>query len=349
VEAQIPVDDDLLPDEEEAPPEPDEPTRMQATVWPLFLLSLLLMGIGIGAALMGDDTEDDEAKLARIGEVAVTIPDELDRTATDPVHIVLDPAPGERPFRWRIIQRTSRRRGDSETSSIETRMRLDGTDALSSTEADDVDVVERSFTAADVILREGDRRLNPEISELVESFVREAEARFQRNSRGKITDFQWTSSTNEQIRQTLSLLADSTRLFSPHVPDAEVRPGESWSWSIPLGDDATDRDIGLRSQGTLDVTATFLGTIERDGRTLAVIEHDFRAGARGQRRPESDEDEHSPRFDLQGEGHGLALFDPERHDVSEHRLELELTTEITGEGDDEPIVQKSTLQMAVTH
>ena len=198
----------------------------------------------------------------------------------------------------------------------------------------------REYQRVGVSIRENGEPVDSQIAAQIESLLVGTRAVSTVDGIGKPTAYDWRSVTNPQVRKTLYILRHATQLLTPHFRRDAVNPGDSWTYRLPA--DAAGGGRFVESiEGDVEARATFVGTVERKGRRLAVIERSLNISGSGEIQLE---DEPGTRwFELTGEGSGRLLFDIEQGAIVQSRLIVDRTLEL--QGDDEARVRKGEIEL----
>jgi hypothetical protein len=186
---------------------------------------------------------------------------------------------------------------------------------------------ERVYDRVGVSIDEGGEPVQNEIAAQIESLLVGTRAISTVDTIGKPGTFEWKSVTNPQVRQTLGILRHGIQLLTPRMRRGKVNPGEKWQYKLPAS--------GLESryveslEGELAVEERLVGTVERDGRRLAVIDRSLQIDARG--KLEVEEVSGARAFELTGKGDGRVLFDIEAGAVVQSRLNVSRSLELEGD------------------
>ncbi|MFB6350170.1 MAG: hypothetical protein ABEK29_00040 [Bradymonadaceae bacterium] len=286
-------------------------------MWPLLLIALAMGTVGYYLAL-----SSPEPQLEHRGAYGIERSEPIDPEAVaDDENVTLQYGAGpERSLQLAIDQ--SHRAGDSEmTTQIdldlsETRESVDG--GIEYT---------REYEQVGVSMQENGRPVDAEIAAQIESLLVGTRAVSTVSSIGRPKTHEWRSVTNPQVRQTLYILRHATRLLTPHLRRDAVNPGDSWSYTLPAKSVA-DSQFVESLDGKVRVRMEYVGTVERDGRRLAVLDRSIELSGGGEIQLE---EEPGPRwFELSGQGSGRVLFDIERGMVVESRVNFERTLELQG-------------------
>lgn len=187
--------------------------------------------------------------------------------------------------------------------------------------------LDREYQRIGVSIQEDGRPVDAEIAAQIESLLSGTRAVSTVSPIGKPSSFDWRSVTNPQVRQTLYILRHATRLLTPHLRRDAVNPGDTWRYTLPAEGVGQSRFVES-IDGQIEIRNTFVGTVERQGRRLAVIERAFDLSGDGE---VTLEDEPGSRwFELTGKGTGRVLFDIDRGAVVESRLSLDRTLKMQG-------------------
>ena len=293
--------------------------RSDQRLWPLFVIALALGSVGYATALRNPNPELGQKESYDVdweGEGDVGEPSE----SSGPVALAY------RPGEERRLQIGFRQADTSGEYDVTTRIDLSLTEQRDG-RADEAGVrLERTYQKVGVSIEENERAIGPNIAAQMESLLLGSREILEVDPVGKPRETEWESVTNPQVRQTLRILRHATLLVMPRPRRGKVNPGDEWSYRLPaeVVDSANTRGL----EGEVQVREHYMGTVEREGRRLAVIDRAFDLGASGQIRPRYDADFRS--FDLVGEGTGRVLFDPEAGEIVESRLEVSRSLEIEG-------------------
>jgi hypothetical protein len=293
--------------------------RSDQKLWPLFVIALALGAVGYVTALSNPnpDLGQEQSYSAEWGaETDVGEPSE----ESGPVDLAYRSG-GERR-----LQIGFRQADTSGEHDVETRIDLEVAEKRHQRPEADGVRLERTYEKVGVSIRENERSIGPKIAAQMESLLLGSREILEVDPIGKPQEREWESVTNPQVRQTLRILRHATLLVMPRPRRGEVNPGDEWSYRLPA--EIVDSSNTKQLEGEVGVREHYRGTVERQGRRLAVIERSFDLGASGQIRPRHDADFRS--FDLVGEGTGRVLFDPEAGAVVESRLEVSRSLEIEG-------------------
>lgn len=189
---------------------------------------------------------------------------------------------------------------------------------------------DRVYERAGVTIDEDGEPVQNDIAAQIESLLEGTRAISTVDAIGKPGEFDWRSVTNPQVRQTLGILRHGTQLLTPRMRRGAVNPGETWRYEVPAS--------GFQSRhvqsmvGKVAVAERLVGTVERDGRRLAVIDRSLQVDASG--KLEVQEISGPRAFALTGEGSGRVLFDIEAGAVVQSLLTVSRSLELEdGEGE----------------
>ncbi len=118
------------------------------------------------------------------------------------------------------------------------------------------------------------------------------------------------------------MMGDALELLRPRMRGGEVRVGERWSYTMPVPG-APARGVVLR--GGVRVDCVYAGEWEEGGRRHVVVAQRVEVEARGER----DEGGERVRYEIEGEGEGLAL--PEGGDVARSGMRMVMEVRARGE------------------
>lgn len=150
---------------------------------------------------------------------------------------------------------------------------------------------------------------------------------------------EWTSVTNPQVRETLTLMRHAQRLLFPRMRRDAINAGERWVYEFEAKPPNTDAIPGFK--GEVRVETVFEGVVERDGRTLALLDRNFELS--GAARVVADEESDERSLEFSGNGQGRALFDVEAGRLVESRVEMERVLRIDRDG--EPVERTGTVEL----
>lgn len=189
---------------------------------------------------------------------------------------------------------------------------------------------DRIYERVGVTIDEDGEPVQNDIAAQIESLLEGTRAISTVDAIGKPGEFDWRSVTNPQVRQTLGILRHGTQLLTPRMRRGAVNPGETWRYEVPAS--------GFQSRhvqsmvGKVAVAERLVGTVEREGRRLAVIDRSLQVDASG--KLEVQEVSGTRAFELTGEGAGRVLFDIEAGTVVQSLLTVSRNLELEdGEGE----------------
>ena len=201
-------------------------------------------------------------------------------------------------------------------------------------------VVERTYRDVGVTIRENDKGVGPRITEQMESLLVGSREVGRYDPVGRPTSHEWRSVTNPQVRETLSTLHNATLLLMPRFRRGAVNPKDSWSYRLPA--DVVDDPNVESLDGEAAVESRYVGTVERDGRRLAVVERSIELS--GSATIKLEEEPEPRNVEVTGEGSGRALFDIEGGGVVESRLSFRRELTLEG-GEDQRTTRTGRVEM----
>lgn len=234
------------------------------------------------------------------------------------------------PLRYLLEQESERSRGEL-SDKIMTTMTL-----LSQPSAEGSTPTMRAVSFKDVQIRIAPPQQRPiagEMTAQLEQVLSRARASFELTPSGQLKDYQWRSRTNPELEPSLRLIESAQRLLSPHFRRDAVRPGDLWSYDLPLA--GLTNPNGLKAEGSLKVDNTFAGWMtDKSGEQLAVIRQ--RLVLEGKLVHEAQV------VELSGSGQGLVLFDAKQGQLAKHTISL---TQQHSQGQQ---TQRTSLRMSVS-
>ena len=214
------------------------------------------------------------------------------------------------PLRYLLEQESERARGDQVDKIMTTITLLAQPSTERSTPA------MRAVSFKDVQIRIAPPQQQPiagEMTAQLEQVLSRARASFELTPSGQLTDYQWRSRTNPELEPSLRLIESAQRLLNPHFRRDAVRPGDVWSYDLPLA--GLTNPNGLKAEGSLKVDNTFAGWMtDKSGGQLAVIRQ--RLVLEGKLVHEAQV------VELSGSGQGLVLFDAKQGQLARHTISL---------------------------
>lgn len=284
------------------------------------LLALLLGSVGYYLALSNPIPD-----FSREESYAVEVEDEQLEKVTDagPVQLSYRAGPS------RMLEFSFRQSDSSGAANVLTRIDVGLEEKRRKFDEKPGVELERTYQKVGVTIREGDKSVGPRITAQIESLLigsREV-ARFDAN--GKPMGFDWESVTNPQVRQTLSIMRNTTLLVMPRLRRGAVNPGDEWKYR--MGADILEDDRVDSIDGDVNVLERYVGVVERDNRRLAVIDRTLDISGSGEIRLV---DEDAPRaFDVAGQGSGRVLFDVDAGEIVRSTLTFDRELTIEGASD----------------
>lgn len=274
---------------------------------PLFALALALMGVGFYASRhsAGPDTPTTLPPLDA-QELSIQEPSALAKDG-EPV-LLANQASALAPLRYLLEQESVRARGER-SDKITTTIQLV---AQPSAQADGVRAV--SFQDVHIRIAPSDQKpIAGEMTAQLEQVLSRARATFALEPSGQLKDYQWRSRTNPELEPSLRLIESAQRLLSPHFRRAPVRPGDVWSYDLPLA--GLTNPNGLKAEGSLKIDNTFAGWMtDAAGERLAVIRQRLKLEGKLVHEAQN--------VELSGSGQGLVFFDVKRGQLVKHTLSL---------------------------
>lgn len=306
--------------------------RSDQPLWPLGLLAVALASAGYGLAHRAPAPSFEGAPSFAVDASTATV--EGDADVDDAVRLVYA---GEGKRRIGVTFRVD---DTTESPPLETRVDL-GMVEQRTPRTDGGVELERTIEDVAVAVESGEESIGSSIVGQVESLLLGTRETVAVDAIGRVDDFEWTTVTNPQVRQTLRMLKHARVLATPRFRRGAINVGESWSYEfvpeVPVGD-------AIRSmEGKTEVEATLVGVRRRDECRCAVVERSFDISADGSVEPDRG-DEYG--FELSAEGEGRALFDVDRGMLVESRVDLSRRLRIL-EGPDRRSMRRGRLKIVV--
>jgi len=202
---------------------------------------------------------------------------------------------------------------------------------------------DRAYERVGLSITEQGEPVDAQIAAQIESLLVGTRAVTSVSAIGKPTSHEWRSVTNPEVRHTLNIVRHSTRLLMPHLRRDAVNPGDRWTYRLPAESVADNRFV-QSLDGEVVVDTEYLGTTERGGRRLAILDRSIEVSGGGEINLE---DEPGTRwFELTSQGSGRVRFDIEDGSVVDSRLSVDRSLELQG-GDEQSATREGHIELYV--
>lgn len=251
-----------------APPNPDLPVddspekEYKQPIMPLILMASALMGVGFYFAMAHSEANTKyDAKPFEMAPFTHTTPSPLQPKPLDKA-IVLDwSSPSTATYR---MQQQSRRLIKGKAGKP---VRADILFDVERGAAKDK-AIAVTLSNARVQMRQGQdaKHVGADIAAQIQTVLNKGKASLGLDQHQNVTSYDWTSSSNPQLRPTLRLVANAQSMLYPRLKKGPLQPGDTWSYDLPW---AGKKDDTLKTNATIRFEHIYKGSTTKD---VAIFE-----------------------------------------------------------------------------